>query len=92
MSQYKNQMTDHHIIAKENNWSNDPNNIKRLRWKTHEAIHTVFGNKMPHEQIEMLLLNYNKTALNKEFINDIMQILLESDLKYYYKDWIFLPR
>lgn len=62
-----------------------------LKWRTHEALHTLFENKTPRDQIITLVSGINATALTREFKNDIMRILQETDDGYYYKKGILLP-
>jgi len=45
----------HHLCATSRGGTNDPRNIPRIRHKVHEALHTIFSNELPHEQIETLL-------------------------------------
>ena len=45
----------HHLCATSRGGTNDPRNIPRIRHKVHEALHTIFGNELPHEQIESIL-------------------------------------
>lgn len=81
----------HHILAK-SQWGADRwvNKIK-LYTDLHNALHRVFGNGTPQEQL-VQLLKINWKALTLEFQNDILTILEETDPLYYYKDGVYLPR
>lgn len=84
-------MTRHHILPRSQWWSDDYYNIKMLKWNKHNALHTIFDNDTPREQLIRLLCNINATALTAEFQNDILKILQETDHNYYYKNGILLP-
>ena len=47
--------SDHHICATSRGGTEDRRNIMRINDKIHLAIHTIFSNELPHEQIETLL-------------------------------------
>jgi len=81
----------HHILNRSRWWSNIKENIVSLEQKQHKALHNLFANEWPREQILTLVCNINMSALTEEFRNDILNLLSETDLNYYYKDWILLP-
>lgn len=86
-----NQLTRHHIVPRSKGWSWEKENIKRLKTKTHEALHILFSNDTPQEQIQRLIqLNY--TALTREFVSDINRILQINDDEYYYKNGVLVPK
>jgi hypothetical protein len=45
----------HHLCATSRGGTNDPRNIPRINHKVHEALHRIFGNALPHEQVEMIV-------------------------------------
>ena len=67
-------------------------NLLKLPIHVHTNYHRVFGNDDVKEAIIRILDQYNPTCLSDTFRNDIMKILKESDLDYYYKNWILLPK
>lgn len=86
-----NTLSRHHIVprSKWGTWEKD--NIKRLKVKTHEALHILFSNDTPQEQIQRLIqLNY--TALTREFVSDITRILEINDDEYFYKNGVLVPK
>jgi len=88
-----NKLTRHHIMPSSRWWGMHKDNIKHIKWVQHRALHTLFSNQTPVEQLKTLVLNINTTALTNEFKNDIMYILeYEDDKDYYYKEWIFRKR
>lgn len=86
----QNKLTQHHIVPRSQWWSDNEVNIKMLKRNKHSALHLLFENDTPRDQIIRLLYSINGSALNKEFQNDIMKILQESDDWYYYKNWVLL--
>jgi hypothetical protein len=57
-----------------------------LRDNTHRALHILFANDTPVEQLWNLTFQINYTALSDEFTHDIRKILSEEDPNYYYKN------
>ena len=88
----QNKLTRHHIVPKSMNWSNTPDNIKKLKDNIHRALHILFSNQTPVEQMETLMYSINTTALTYEFKNDIWKILSIKDDEYFYKNWILIPK
>lgn len=54
----------HHRIPTSRGGTDDPSNLLNMWDSTHEALHTVFGDRMPHEQIDRIL------ALNAPVMKD----------------------
>lgn len=75
----------HHIIPRSRGGSDNEKNLVRLLRANHEDIHALFGNDLPHEQIETLLNTYN-TALTKGFRKDLLEVLLANEDKYYIQE------
>ena len=86
------ELTKHHILPKSCEWNSEPDNINWIERVKHNAIHTLFANDTPIEQIAELMLNINVTALTEQFKNDVKNLLSETDELYYYKEWIFIER
>ena len=83
-------LTRHHIVPRSKGGWMHKDNIKLLKAVQHRALHTLFANQTPVEQLRTLVLDVNTTTLTSWFKNDIMYILeYEDDNEYYYKDWIF---
>jgi len=79
--------SNHHILPRSKNWSNNKNNIVKLENRRHNALHMLFENKTPREQIERIL-DISTTALTDEVKSDIIKILDIKDLFYWYKPWV----
>jgi len=72
----------HHILAKSNEWTNHPDNIKALNVKVHRNIHNLFGNLQPHSQIDRLL-DISYTAWLEDRVQAIDDLFRSFDWKYY---------
>lgn len=81
----------HHILAKSQDGSDRWVNKIKLYTDLHDALHRVFWNGTPQDQL-VQLLKINWKALTLEFQNDILKILEETDPLYYYKDGVYLPK
>lgn len=83
----RNKISKHHLIPKhtENGvrWTNHIENIKELKTFTHRAFHYIFSNDNPQQQFNKLF-ELNKTALWWEVKSDIIKILDQNDLSYWY--------
>lgn len=82
---------NHHILPKSMGGSDRGANKIKLYTDLHDALHRVFGNGTPQQQL-VQLLKINWKALTLEFQNDILTILEETDPLYYYKDGVYLPK
>ena len=76
-------ITRHHIIPKSIGGSNHRNNIIELMNTQHRALHTIFENQDPVEQIDTIL-SISATALTEEFKRDIIKILSIQEIQYFY--------
>lgn len=65
----------HHIIAKSQGWSDDFKNISLIKDSRHRAIHTLFGDRLPADQIAYLTFGINNTALTDEFKDRVRRLL-----------------
>ena len=65
----------HHICPTSRGGTNDPRNIPRISDKVHLAIHTIFSNELPHEQIETIL-QISEEVLKPAYKDAIRQIIL----------------
>lgn len=64
--------SNHHIIPRSRNGHpKNEQNIVRMSHKKHKAIHRLFGNMKPHEQIEHLLHLYDP-ALHPKFVKNML--------------------
>ncbi len=58
----------------------------KLDIRKHRAIHMIFDNRTPVEQLERLM-SINVTALTEEFVNDVSRILeTAKDERYVYRN------
>lgn len=82
--------TTHHIVPKSRNGSNIRANKTELDERVHIALHRIFSNMTPTEQIKKLIM-INSTALTAEFKADVDRILSTDD-EYVYKRGVLVPR
>lgn len=82
--------TVHHQFPGSRGWSQEEENKVLLYRSFHEAFHRVHWNATPQEQL-LQILSINYWCLTHEFTQDVLNILSETDNKYYYKDGILLP-
>lgn len=72
----------HHIVPKcrkvDGYGVHSTDNIVRLQRKTHEAIHDLFGVKVPHEKIKQILETDSK-VINKKYVQQLYYILQSDD-------------
>lgn len=68
-------MTNHHIVPRSAGWHlyNTKNLIMLERWQ-HEALHRIFHNMLPHEQLIYLMNEINYPALTNYFLNDLINV------------------
>lgn len=63
-----------------------------VKYTTHQAIHTLFGNDIFPEQIERLT-NMTSRVLQPEIVKEILEILSYRDIhnpEERYKEWVIL--
>jgi len=84
---WRRNITSHHCVAKSENGTNHPDNLIRLRAGKHEALHTLFGNDLPNEQI-LKILNLNQNAFTQDF-KDAIQNMVNEMRGGIYKENIF---
>lgn len=80
-----NRVTRHHIIPKSCGGKNNRSNISKLRQIDHRALHQVFSNDSPHEQILRILEN-SKSVLTLEFKEKITDIIYNSEITEVYNE------
>lgn len=86
---YRSKNTRHHKVP-ESKWGTScEENIEYIRQTVHRAIHTIFENDLPHEQIKYIA-DLNKTTYTEEWeklINDFKTQLdlLIREQKFYKK-------
>ena len=81
----------HHLCARSMGWTNNPDNLLDMPINKHTALHQLFANKLPADQLKKVIW-INRTCLTEEFKNDILKILSESDNDYYYKQWVLVKK
>ena len=57
----------HHLCPSSRWWSNRAENLIKLDKRIHTALHLLFQNKLPHEQL-LKLIEINKLVLTDTFI------------------------
>lgn len=80
----------HHIVPSSRWGSNVKINKVRLDTRHHAALHMLFNNWTPKEQIERLM-NINCTALSEQFKHDVRMILSQPDDYYFYQNGVLRP-
>ncbi len=83
--------TVHHRLCRSRGGSNEWVNKIKLYASLHEARHRVFGNGTVDEQL-MQLLDIRWPWLSREFRQDILNILKETDAEYYYERGVMKPK
>ena len=74
MNRRRQKLTKHHLIPRSRGWNSYYDNICPLKDSIHKALHVIFTNELPHEQIESLV-DINGYALSNEFRYDIQDLL-----------------
>lgn len=70
--------------------TNEEHNIVRISHNVHVALHGIFENRLPHQQIERLL-NIGESALREEF-KDSIRRELSKHADYIYERGILRKR
>lgn len=78
----------HHILPTSKWGTNYFDNIIKLDVRKHKALHMLFDNRTPIEQIERVV-DLASTALTEEVKSDIIKILNRKELDYWYKERVF---
>ena len=80
-----NKITKHHILPK-SLWGNRHyDNIAKLRETKHRALHTMFHNQAPHEQV-LELIDLTWKAINKTFSEAIIETVHWFDIEEMYNE------
>lgn len=81
--------TDVHHICPTSRWGiNTPENKVRLKVNVHRALHLLFNNNTPDEQL-LDVLNYNSKVFKKEFHQELYNLLKAKEVEEIYKEWVF---
>lgn len=78
----------HHKICKSRWWNNSTENVEAIYIRTHDAIHTLFGNLLPHEQMKRLM-QINGSVCTDMFSEDLLKILETTEKDYFYKNGVW---
>ena len=81
----------HHIIPRSRYGSNHIDNKIKLDVRKHRALHMLFDNKTPREQLERII-DISSTSLTDEVQSDIIQILNIRDYEYWFKPHTYKGR
>ncbi len=65
----------HHILPRSKYGTNTKDNIISLDMRKHRALHMLFDNRTPREQLERII-DLSSTALTDEVQSDIIKILI----------------
>lgn len=79
----------HHLYPKSKGGTFHNDNIIRIDTRVHDAIHLLFENDCPHEQLQRLLY-FSRSALQRDYYERVMKVITTSK-EYIYKDGVFLP-
>ena len=69
----------HHILCKSRGGNNNTSNLIELRHNYHQAIHTLFENKMIAEQL-IRTIDINKSALREDVREWLLETLTSKDI------------
>ena len=67
---------------------NSEDNLKEIKIRIHDAIHILFWNEHPHEQMIHLLDLYSQ-ALVEKVKNEVKDVIKQSS-EYIYKNWLWV--
>jgi hypothetical protein len=81
----------HHLIARSDWWSNEPENLKQMQHKQHVRHHQYFWNKRPKQQLYEVF-KLNKRCLTPEIREAIAEVLAYPETEYRYKEWVWVPK
>ena len=91
MKKKDNILTNHHKIAKEHWWSNHFDNLLKIKLQQHQALHILFGNRLPHTQLQMII-DMTGMAFNKRFTTDFESLLQGRTVDEIYNTKCYLQR
>ena len=77
----------HHLMPKSRGWKDNINNIKRLKVNFHNALHIIFNNDTPTEQL-LDLLDLNSQILKDRFKEELFDVIKAKRVEDIYKNWI----
>jgi hypothetical protein len=80
----------HHLIPTSKWWLNVEDNILKIPVQIHNAIHLLFQNKRPDEQIKQLL-KLNSDVLTEDFKWRIREVI-ENWKDWTYIRWVYIPK
>ena len=80
---WKPRLTDHHEIPKSMGGTNYHENIVRLTDNVHKAVHTLFVNEVPHQQL-WTVIDIAGESLSQEFRNDFQLFIWNYDVEDMY--------
>lgn len=81
----------HHLCARTAGGQNVPENMRRMKIRIHEAVHTVFGVALPNEQLQ-IVMDLNSSVFTHQFKEDVARILLINDPEYIYRRGVLIPK
>ena len=90
MNKY-NLFNKHHIIPTSKWWTNIDENIQKIPVQIHNAIHLLFQNKTPAEQIKALI-KLNSKVLTEDFKSRIKEIINLANEEWIYINWVYIPK
>lgn len=85
MRKRRNFRDTHHIISRAVGGSNAQENLVVLDRTTHERLHLLFKNMMPHEQM-IYLLKINESAMKRDVVIELYTLLNNPETALYKKE------
>ena len=65
--------SNHHIVPTSRGGTNDSRNVALINHKVHEALHFIFGNSTPVEQIEGII-ELSNSVLKEQYKERIREV------------------
>lgn len=81
----------HHLCPHSIGWTNNPDNLKIMPIVKHNALHMLFNNSLPHQQLKRLV-EFNKSVFTQEYARAVQELLYIDEPGYIYKEGILKPR
>jgi len=72
----------HHLLPKSRWGTSHPDNVDKMKVYKHSALHCLFDNKTPIEQI-IQILTMNEKVFTKKFQEDLVDVLVWHVKDYY---------
>ena len=84
----RNIRTTHHIVPRSKWWTNEDDNLIRIKEQPHQSLHILHENKLIAEQL-IKTLEISEKAMRPEVVQRLIETLTAhdpNDLDFWYKD------